>query len=140
MLWIWDAELLCRPAFFTHHEIARNCRLDRISECLGTGGTTLCDRALPRRFDPERLEFAGFTLSQGVFYHAIDTAAARAAANARAQLVEIGDFSSGQNFNMALLGVAHPTVQAQLARLALHKPAKANSLYTSLDKKMENQA
>jgi len=75
-----------------------------------------------------------------MFDQAIDAAAARAAAKAGPQLIEIGRFARGQDFNVTILGVAHPAVQSKFAGLALHKPAEANTLHASLNQKMENQS
>ena len=43
--------------------------------------------------------------------------------------------SLGQNFNAAIMIVAYPSGNAQNVRLALHKPAEADSLNTSANDK-----
>src|SRR5580698_5551127 len=70
----------------------------------------------------------------------IDAAAARAAAQAGAQLVQVGWLAGGDYFHVAVFGVAHPAAQLQLAGLTVNEPAKAYALHTSLYQKMKNHS
>jgi len=67
---------------------------------------------------------------------AVDTAAARAALQARAQFVKIAGRACRDYFNVAILGVAHPAAQIELRGLALNEPAKAHPLHAPLNEKM----
>ena len=64
---------------------------------------------------------------------AVDAGAARATAQAGAELVQIGGIARRDDFHIAFLGVAHPTAQIELTGLALNKPAKAHPLYAALN-------
>jgi hypothetical protein len=69
----------------------------------------------------------------------IDPAAARTAFEAGPQVFQIGGMARGNHFHVAVLCVAHPATQLKLARLALHEPAEAHTLHTSLNLKMKDQ-
>ncbi len=71
---------------------------------------------------------------------AVDAGAARAAAEAGAELVQIAGIARRDNFHIAVLGVAHPAAQIEFAGLALHEPAKAHPLYAALNEKMEDHS
>jgi hypothetical protein len=73
-----------------------------------------------------------------VLNQAINAAAARAAAQTGAKLGEVGFTASGYDFDIAIFGVANPAAQFELAGFAVNKPAKAYSLHTALNQKMEN--
>src|SRR5271166_777822 len=73
-----------------------------------------------------------------MFDDVIDAAAARAALEAGAQVVDVGGLAGGDNFHIALLGVAHPSAQVEFAGLALHKPAEADALYAALNQKVND--
>lgn len=81
---------------------------------------------------------AGFGVFEGVLDHAIYAAAARTAFEAGAQVREILDIAGRNHFHIAILGVAHPAAQFQLAGFALHEPAKTYALHSALNEKVEN--
>jgi hypothetical protein len=68
----------------------------------------------------------------------VNAGAARAAAQAGAQLGQIGIRSGGYNLHFALFGVAYPSAQAQLAGLPVYEPPEADSLHAALNQKMKN--
>jgi len=71
---------------------------------------------------------------------AVDAAAARAAAQAGAQLSQVGLAAVRHHFHVAVLGVAHPAAQVELAGFAMYEPAKSDTLYATLDEEVENHA
>ncbi len=86
----------------------------------------------------KRVKALGFVVSQRVLDNAVDTSAARTAAKADAKLVEIAGLSRRHNFYFAIFGVAHPPAQFELAGLALHEPAKADTLHPALNEEVNN--
>jgi anthranilate synthase/aminodeoxychorismate synthase-like glutamine amidotransferase len=68
----------------------------------------------------------------------VDAAAARAAAQIGAQLGQVLVVTVRHHFNIAVLGIAHPAAQLQLAGLAVHKPAETYPLHATLYQKMKN--
>jgi hypothetical protein len=99
---------------------------------------TTARSASPCAIDFERTETFGLTIGQRVLDDAVDARATRAAAKAGAKLIQVAGFASGNHFHIAVLSVAHPSAQIQLAGLALHKPAKADTLHTALNKEMNH--
>src|SRR5262249_10608574 len=79
---------------------------------------------LPGALDLERAERFGLAFIKDMFDDAIDTAATRSKLEAGTQLIEIGRISGRDDFNIAVLGIAHPTAQLQFAGLAMNEPAK----------------
>ncbi len=68
----------------------------------------------------------------------IDAAASWTTAKTGSQLCEVGFISGGHNFDLAIFSVAHPAAEVELAGLAVHEPAKAYALYTTLNQEMKN--
>ena len=68
----------------------------------------------------------------------VHAAAARAAAQAGAQLVQVLVVPGSNQLYIAVFGVAHPSTQLKLAGLATNKPAKPNPLHTTLNEKVKN--
>lgn len=95
---------------------------------------------LPGAFDLEGAEVFGFFVVEVVFDETIDAAAARAAAEALAELVEVFGGAGGDNFDVAVFGVADPAAQVEFAGFAVNEPAKADTLHASLNEKMENHS
>jgi hypothetical protein len=58
----------------------------------------------------------------------VDTAAARASAEASAEFGEIFDGAGGEHFNLAVFGVAHPAAEIEFAGFAMNEPAEADAL------------
>jgi len=83
-------------------------------------------------------EVFGFILGQSVFDDAVDARASRAAAQADAKLVKVAGVACRHDFNIAILGVAHPSAQLELCGLALDKPAEADALHAALNEEMKN--
>ncbi len=93
---------------------------------------------LPGSFDLEGPEVLGFFIVEVMFDEAIDAAAARSAAKALAEFVEVFGGAGGDNFDVAVFGVADPAAQFQLAGLALHEPAESDSLDAAADEEVKN--
>ena len=68
----------------------------------------------------------------------VDTRTARTAAKATAKLIEIAGVASRDYFHFAILSVTYPPAQFQLAGLALHEPAEANTLHATLNEEVNN--
>src|SRR5208282_3212597 len=73
-----------------------------------------------------------------MFDQAVDATAARSAAQAGAQLGQVGLCAGRYHFHLALFGVAHPAAQVELAGLAVYIPPEAHPLHTALNQKMKN--
>jgi hypothetical protein len=73
-----------------------------------------------------------------MFNDSINSAASRTLSQGNPQLCEQSLFARGYNFNVSLIGVLHPAAQTKFSRLAMHEPAKANTLYTAFDQEMED--
>jgi hypothetical protein len=73
-----------------------------------------------------------------VFDYAVDTAATRAAAEAGAELVEVGLFAVDEDFHIAVFGVADPAAEVEFAGLAVNIPAEAYALYPALNEEVKN--
>lgn len=73
-----------------------------------------------------------------MFDNRINSAASRTLSQGNLQLREQRFIARGHKLNVSLVGILHPTVQAKLGSLPLHKPAEANTLHTAFDQKMEN--
>lgn len=95
-------------------------------------------RVLPGALDLKGDERFGLAFIEDMFDNAIDTAAARAEFETGAQLIEIGRVSGRDDFYIALLSVAHPTAQLELAGLPMNEPAKANPLHAPLNLEMND--
>ncbi len=93
---------------------------------------------LPGTFDAEGGEVFGFAIVEEMLDDAIDAASAGAAMEAVSQLDEIRFVAGCDDFYIAILSVAHPAAQLELAGFALHEPAEANALYPSLNQKVKN--
>ena len=68
----------------------------------------------------------------------VDAAAAGAAAEALAEFIEVFGGASGDNFDVAIFGVADPAPKIEFAGFAVNEPAEAYSLYAALDEEVEN--
>ena len=99
---------------------------------------TTARSASPCAIDFERTETFSLVIGQRVLDDAVDARAARPFAEAGAKLIQVARFASGNYFHVAVLSVAHPSAQIQFARLALHKPAKADTLHAALNEEMNN--
>ena len=97
-----------------------------------------CSRLLPRPFNPERAQSSGFAFIEKMLDQAIHAAAARAAAQAGAQLVQVGFVAVDYYLHIAIFGVAHPAAQIELAGLAMDIPAEAYALYAALNEEVKN--
>jgi hypothetical protein len=73
-----------------------------------------------------------------VLDYAVDTAASWAAAEAGAELFEVGLFAVDYYFHIAIFGVAHPAAEVELAGFAVNVPAEAYTLYAALNEEVEN--
>jgi hypothetical protein len=93
---------------------------------------------LPGAFDTERGEVGGFGLVEVVLDHMIHTRAARAAAEAAAQFVQVLGVTGRNHLQIAIFSVADPALQFQFARFALDEPAEADPLNAATDKKVKN--
>jgi hypothetical protein len=71
-----------------------------------------------------------------MFNQGVDAAAARPLTQRFAKLGEGIGVARRDNFNMTVLGVAHPAMQVQRGCLAVDKPPEANSLHTAFDQVM----
>jgi len=73
-----------------------------------------------------------------MFDNGVDTAATRAFVEFGAELGEGCGIAGGKDFNLAGVGVADPSAQAEFCCFAMDEPAKADALNTPSDKKVEN--
>ena len=96
--------------------------------------------SLPGAFDLEGAQVFAFFLVQMMFDDAIYTAAARAAAEALAQVGEIFGGAGGDYFNIAIFCISDPAAQVEFAGFAVDEPAEADSLYAALNEKVENHS
>ena len=69
---------------------------------------------------------------------AIHAAAARSAAQAGAQLGQVGLVAMRNHLYVALFGVAHPAAQVQLAGFAVYVPPEPNPLHAALNQEMKD--
>ncbi len=95
---------------------------------------------LPDALNAEAVEGGGFTLFENVFDDAVNAAAARAAAKAGAKLVEVVGVAGGDNFDVAIFGIADPTAQFEFAGFAVNEPAEAYSLNAALNEKVKDHS
>jgi len=84
------------------------------------------------------LEVRRFLLVEVVLGDAVNASAARAAMEAQAQFGEIFGSAGCDDLDVALFSIANPAGKAKFAGLAVDKPAKANTLYATLNEKMKN--
>ena len=70
--------------------------------------------------------------------HPIDAAPARPFAQGDAQFSKTFFIAAGDDFDIAIFGVAHPAPKAQLAGLAMHKPAEADTLHAAFDEEVKD--
>ena len=68
----------------------------------------------------------------------IDAAAARAFLQRELQLDKVLGPTCRNDLDMTVVGVSHPTPQAESGRLAMNKPAKADTLNAALYQVMTN--
>jgi hypothetical protein len=73
-----------------------------------------------------------------MFDQAVDPASAWTSAQAGAQLGQFGFVAVGNYFNIAVFGVANPAAQIKFAGFAVHIPAEADALHTTLNEEMKN--
>ena len=69
---------------------------------------------------------------------AVHAAAARATAQAPAQLIKVLRLAGGHHFHFAVFGVAHPAAQVEFAGLSVNKPAEAYALHAATNEEMNN--
>ena len=92
---------------------------------------------LPGSFNLKWSELRAFALGQFMFNDGIDAAAARTLVQRNLQLGQNIWFASGDDLNVAVVGVADPAAQAKLRRFPLHKPAEADALHAAFYKVMD---
>ena len=73
-----------------------------------------------------------------MFDEVIDAAAAWTSAQAGAEFGKVFDAAGGDNFNLAFFSVSHPAAEVELAGLSVDEPAKAHTLYATLNQEMKN--
>jgi hypothetical protein len=88
----------------------------------------------------EGAEILSFFFIEVVFEEAVDAAAAWAAAEAVAKLVEVFGSAGGDDFNVAIFGVADPAAEIEFAGLPVDKPAEAYTLHATLNEEVENHS
>ena len=93
---------------------------------------------LPGAFDLKGAEVLSFFFVEVVFDEAIDAAAAGSAAEAAAQFVEVFGGAGGYDLDVAIFGVADPAAQGEFAGFAVYEPAEADTLYATLNEKVED--
>jgi hypothetical protein len=93
---------------------------------------------LPGSFDFELTQTRGFTLVELVLDHFIDTASAGTFMEMGTKFREISLIARSDDLDLTGVSVAHPATQAKLCRLAMNKPAEADSLHTAADEKVKN--
>src|SRR5579875_3599459 len=81
---------------------------------------------LPGSFNAKRTERLGFCCVQLMGDHGIDAAATRSFAQRLSEFGERLRVARSKNFHMPVLGVAHPAVQLEGCRFAMHEPAEPN--------------
>ena len=95
---------------------------------------------LPGAFDLESGQICAFAFGELVLDYLIDTAAPGAFAQRGAQFGKAFVIPADDDFDIAAFGIAHTALESKLAGLAMHKPAKADTLYTAFDEKVENHS
>jgi hypothetical protein len=95
-------------------------------------------KGLPGSLDFEGVQALCFALYQSMLDYLIDAAAARTAMERCAQLGEAPGLACGNDFDIAVFGIANPAFQLQLAGFSMHEPSKAHSLYSSPHQKMQH--
>src|ERR1700722_3624019 len=98
---------------------------------------SLVPASSPRPFDTKRAQPAGLFFVEIVLDEAVDPAPSRAAAQASAQLIQVGLIAMRNHFHIAVFGIAHPSAQVKLAGFAMDKPAEAHTLHAALNQKMK---
>ena len=84
----------------------------------------------------EGAEILGFLFIEVVFDKAVDPASAGAAAEAPAEFVEVFGGAGGDDFDVAVFGVADPAAEVNLAGFAVNEPAEADTLYAALNEEV----
>src|SRR5436305_14468412 len=74
-----------------------------------------------------------------MFDELVDAGAARALAESGAEIGEVFDGPGRDHFHVAVLGVAYPAAEVQIAGLAMHEPAKSHALHTPADEEVKHQ-
>jgi hypothetical protein len=95
-------------------------------------------KELPGSFDLELTERCGLGLIQLMLDDLVDTAAPRPFVQLRPQIAERARLAGHNDLDLAVVGVAHPTAQAKLSRLAMDKPSKADTLDPTANEEVEN--
>ncbi len=80
----------------------------------------------------------GFFVIEVVLDEAINAAAARATAEAVAEVREVFGRAGSYDFNIAVFGVAYPAAQVELAGFAVNERAEAYALHPALNEEMKN--
>jgi hypothetical protein len=93
---------------------------------------------LPCAFNTEGIKRSCFAFVEHVLQDAIDTAAARAAAKARAQIIQIFGHAGGNYLHITLFCIAYPAAKIQLTGLTVNKPTEANALDTAANEKVKH--
>ena len=73
-----------------------------------------------------------------MFEEAVDSGASGALAEAGAEVGEVFGGARGDDFNVAVFGVADPAGESEFAGLAVNEPAEADTLDATLNEKMKN--
>jgi hypothetical protein len=92
----------------------------------------------PRAVNAEGAEGFGFPLIEKMLDDVIDTASAGAAAQAGAEFGEVAVIAGGDNFHVAIFGIADPAAQVEFAGFAMHEPAEADALNSALNEEVKN--
>jgi hypothetical protein len=83
---------------------------------------------LPGTLDFEGVEVCAFAFGEGVLDDFVDAATAGAALKRGAELGEAFYIAGGYDFDIAVFGVTHPTLELEFAGLAMDEPAEAYAL------------
>jgi hypothetical protein len=86
----------------------------------------------------KRTETFGLRFGQLLFEYTVYSASARAFVQRLAKFSQILGLARCNNLNMAVIGVAHPAVQAEFGGFAMDEPAEPNSLNTAFNHVVAN--
>jgi len=81
----------------------------------------------------KRAETFRFGFRQFLPHDGIDAASARASPQGFVQLVEVRRVARGDDFDMAVFGIAHPAAKVKPGSFAMDKPPKSDALDAAFD-------
>jgi hypothetical protein len=96
-------------------------------------------KRLPGSFNTKRFEIFGFLIGQIVFDDGIDATAPRTFAEGEGEIGEGVRIARGEDFDMAVFGVADPALERKSGGFAMDEPAKSDPLNAPFDEEMTNQ-